>query len=141
MFEPFHRSNKLANKNKKPEANQEVEKADAKPRRMRQEEPQQASQEFATGTSTREIETFLSHYCEGFMPTSNTGELIVNRPPAVIHVHPSITTTAAIAVIASVPPASAPATTADSMVSQRLMNFYWDDLLALPLVTSPEIDE
>eukprot|EP00613_Pedinella_sp_CCMP2098_P012942 CAMPEP_0171652670 /NCGR_PEP_ID=MMETSP0990-20121206/39104_1 /TAXON_ID=483369 /ORGANISM="non described non described, Strain CCMP2098" /LENGTH=46 /DNA_ID= /DNA_START= /DNA_END= /DNA_ORIENTATION= len=42
------------------------------------------------------------------------------------------------AAIAAVPLESSQATTADSMISQRLINLFWDDLLVLPLESLPE---
>mmetsp|Transcript_62353 Transcript_62353/g.124937 ORF Transcript_62353/g.124937 Transcript_62353/m.124937 type:complete len:155 (-) Transcript_62353:270-734(-) len=84
---------------------------------------------------SRTRETYL---CGSTLVLSSTGGLIVDRPPEVIHVHPTLTTEAAEAAIAAVPPALAPATVADSTTSQRLMNLLWDDLLVLPLESSLE---
>mmetsp|Transcript_48730 Transcript_48730/g.83215 ORF Transcript_48730/g.83215 Transcript_48730/m.83215 type:complete len:240 (+) Transcript_48730:240-959(+) len=155
---------------KKPKVSQAVE-ADANPRRRRQQESQQASeqapeqalqqaseqaseqasqqaleqasQRFATRTSARETslrEIIVSASGEALLP-STTGGSIVDRPSAVIPVHPALTTEAVEAAIAAVPPASGPATAADSTNSQRLMNCYWDDLMTLPMESSPESDK
>ena len=122
-----------ANKYKMPKANQAVGNADAKPRSTRKQEPQQALQKNATGTTTREIEASLSEFCEA------SGGLIVELPPAAaIHLHPTLTKATMEAAISAVPPESAQATAPDSMVSQRLINLFWDDLLVLPLESSLE---
>jgi len=104
---------------------------------------EQASQRFATRTSARETslrEIIVSASGEALLP-STTGGSIVDRPSAVIPVHPALTTEAVEAAIAAVPPASGPATAADSTNSQRLMNCYWDDLMTLPMESSPESDK
>jgi len=124
-----------ANKNEKPKANQAVGNAETKPSRTRQQEPRQA-----TGATTREIEATLSEFCEASMSSKTGGGFFGIPPIAEIHVHPTLTEATMEAAVAAVPPESAQATTADSMTSQRLINLLWDDLLVLPLESTPEND-
>mmetsp|Transcript_8815 Transcript_8815/g.17911 ORF Transcript_8815/g.17911 Transcript_8815/m.17911 type:complete len:194 (+) Transcript_8815:983-1564(+) len=137
VFEPSLQSSKQVKKDetssKEPKASQAVGKADAKPKRKETAGTAADTGVSFQGCNTSTRETSLGH------PLTTVG-IIVDHSPPVIYVHPTLTTAAAEAAIAAVPPESAQATTADSMTSQRLINLLWDDLLVLPLERTPEND-
>jgi len=123
VFEPSLQSSKQVKKDetssKEPKASQAVGKADAKPKRKETAETAVDTGVSFQGCNTSTRETSLGH------PLTTVG-IIVDHSPPVIYVHPTLTTAAAEAAIAAVPPESAPATAAESTISQRLFNLYWE---------------